>query len=573
MTQEQSNKPDSRKDFIREIVAQDLEANTHGGKVVTRFPPEPNGYLHIGHAKSICLNFGIAAENQGVCHLRFDDTNPARENDKFVNAIEADMRWLGFDWGDLKFFASNYFEKLYGFAVDLIQAGKAFVCDQTAAEFVNSRGTPTRPGTESPWRHRSVEENLDLFSRMRQGEFEDSAKTLRAKIDMTSPNIHLRDPALYRIRKIAHHRTGDAWSIYPTYDFAHCLSDAIEGITHSICTLEFAVHRPLYDWMLENVPLPRPRPRQYEFARLNLSYTVLSKRKLIHLVDEKIVWGWDDPRMPTISGLRRRGITPDAIKTFCATVGVTKYDGLTEAALFEHCIRSDLNQKALRAMAVLKPLKVTIDNLPEGYFEELEAINNPENETAGNRSIPFSNELYIEETDFMETPPKKFFRLRPGGEVRLRYAYIMKCQEVVKNADGSIHHLHCTIDPDSKRGGATAGRRVKGTIHWVSATHAINAEVRLFDRLFTVEDPANDASGKEFTEFINPQSLTTLANCKLEPSLAAASPEAPYQFERTGYFCLDARDSTESHLVFNRTIALRDSWTAARQRTHAPAGK
>ena len=562
MTQESSNRPASEKDFIREIVARDLVANTHGGKVATRFPPEPNGYLHIGHAKSICLNFGIAAENQGACHLRFDDTNPLRENEEFVKAIEADVRWLGFDWGKRKFFASDYFEQLYGYAVELIQKGKAFVCDQSAKEFAETRGSPAVPGTESPWRNRTVEENLNLFARMRKGEFQDGAKTLRAKINMASPNVHLRDPALYRIRKIPHHRTGNNWNIYPTYDFAHCLSDAIEGITHSICTLEFAVHRPLYDWVLENLPLPRPLPRQYEFARLNLSYTVLSKRKIIQLVQEKIVDGWDDPRMPTISGLRRRGIPPDAIKTFCATIGVTKYDGLTDIALFEHSIRANLNQKARRAMAVLKPLKVSIENLPADHFEELEAANNPEDKSAGTRLIPFSRELYIEQADFMENPPKKFFRLQPGGEVRLRYAYILKCEEVVKNADGKVESLRCIIDPTSKRGGATSRRRIKGTLHWVSAPHAIQAEVRLFDRLFTVPDPANHKSGKEFTEFINHRSLIVLRNGKLEPSLAHAAPGQPWQFERTGYFCLDGKDSQEGRLVFNRTIALRDSWSA-----------
>ncbi len=560
MTQESSNRSASEKDFIREIVARDLRANTHGGKVATRFPPEPNGYLHIGHAKSVCLNFGIAAENRGVCRLRFDDTNPARESREFVQAIQADLRWLGFDWGGQALFASDYFERLYECAVELIRRGKAFVCDQSAEAFADSRGTPAVPGTESPWRHRSAAENLDLFARMRAGEFDDGVKTLRAKIDMTSPNLHLRDPALYRIRKIPHHRTGNAWNIYPTYDFAHCLSDAIEGITHSLCTLEFAVHRPLYDWVLENLPLPRPLPRQYEFARLNLSYTVLSKRKLNQLVQEKIVAGWDDPRMPTLSGLRRRGITPAAVKAFCAAVGVTKYDGLTDIALFEHCIRADLNPKARRAMAVLRPLKVTIENLPPEHFEELEAANNPEDETAGVRRIPFSRELYIDQADFMENPPKKFFRLRPGGEVRLRYAYILKCEEAIKDAAGNITHLRCTIDSASKRGGPTAGRRIKGTLHWVSAPHAIDAEVRLFDRLFTVPDPANNKAGKNFIDCINPRSRITLHNSKLEPGLAAAAPCQPYQFERTGYFCLDPKDSQPGLPVFNRTIALRDSW-------------
>jgi glutaminyl-tRNA synthetase len=562
MTEENTHPNESGTDFIREIVNQDIEANTHGGKVITRFPPEPNGYLHIGHAKSICLNFGIAQENKGLCHLRFDDTNPTRENEEFVHAIEEDVRWLGFEWGEHKFFASNYFQQLYDHAVDLIEQGKAFVCDQTTEDFAKCRGTTTQAGTESPFRNRSVEENLDLFKRMREGEFNDGDKTLRAKIDMASPNIHLRDPGLYRIRKISHHRTGDQWSIYPTYDFAHCLSDAIEGITHSICTLEFAVHRPLYDWVLENLPLPRPLPKQHEFARLNLNYTILSKRKLSQLVEEKRVTGWDDPRMPTLSGMRRRGVTPESIRAFCTTVGVTKYDALTEVALFDHSLRDDLNKRAQRAMGVLRPIKVVIDNLPEDHEEQLEAINNPEDEQAGTRTIPLSRELYIEETDFMEDPPKKFFRLRPGGEVRLRYAYIMKCEEVVKDENGNIDHLRCTIDLESKQGGPTAGRRVKGTIHWVSAAHAKTAEVRLFDRLFTTPEPGNDKSGKDFTELLNPESLTVLSDCKLEPSLGTARSEQRFQFERTGYFCVDSKDSTEDKLVFNRTVALRDSWSS-----------
>ena len=562
MTEKNAHPVESGTDFIREIVTQDIESNTHGGKVITRFPPEPNGYLHIGHAKSICLNFGIANENKGLCRLRFDDTNPSRENDEFVKAIEEDVRWLGFDWGEHKYFASNYFQQLYDHAINLIEQGKAFVCDQSAEDFTKCRGTTTLPGTESPFRIRSVEENLDLFRRMREGEFEDGDKTLRAKIDMASPNIHLRDPALYRIRKVSHHRTGDQWSIYPTYDFAHCLSDAIEGVTHSICTLEFAVHRPLYDWVLENLPLPRPLPKQYEFARLNLNYTILSKRKLSQLVEEKLVTGWDDPRMPTLSGMRRRGVTPESIRSFCTTIGVTKFDALTEVALFNHSLRDDLNKRAQRAMGVLRPIKVVIDNLPEDHEEHLEAINNPEDENAGTRTIPFSREIYIEETDFMEDPPKKFFRLRPGGEVRLRYAYIMKCEEVVKDESGKIDHLKCTIDLESKQGGPTAGRRVKGTIHWVSAAHAKSAEVRLFDQLFTTPEPGNDKSGKEFTEFLNPESLTVLSDCKLEPSLGKATSEQRFQFERTGYFCVDSKDSTEDKLVFNRTVALRDSWSS-----------
>ena len=562
MTEENTQASESGKDFIREIVAHDIEANTHGGQVITRFPPEPNGYLHIGHAKSICLNFGLAIENKGTCHLRFDDTNPTKESDEFVNAIEEDVRWLGFEWEDHKFFASNNFQQLFDFAIRLIEQDMAFVCDQSAEDFAQCRGTTTKPGTDSPFRNRSVEENLDLFKRMRAGEFNDGDRTLRAKIDMASSNIHLRDPALYRIRKVSHHRTGNQWSIYPTYDFAHCLSDAIEGITHSVCTLEFAVHRPLYDWVLENLPLQHPLPKQYEFGRLNLSYTMLSKRKLLQLVEEKSVSGWDDPRMPTLSGMRRRGVTPEAIRTFCATVGVTKHDALTDVALFEHCLRDDLNKRAQRAMGVMRPIKVVIDNLPENHEEQLEAINNPEDEQAGTRTIPFSRELYIEETDFMEDPPKKFFRLRPGGEVRLRYAYIMKCEEVVKDESGNIDHLRCSIDLDSKQGGPTAGRRVKGTIHWVSVPHAKSAEVRLFDRLFTVPEPGNDKSGKDFTELLNPESLTILSDCKLEPSLGTARHDQRFQFERTGYFCIDPTDSTADKLVFNRTVALRDSWAS-----------
>ena len=566
MTEELDPSAEPAKDFIREIVARDVHADTHGGRVVTRFPPEPNGYLHIGHAKSICLNFGIAMENAGACHLRFDDTNPTRENDEFVAAIEADVRWLGFDWDNHKYFASNYFETLYDYALTLIREGKAFVCDQSPEDFAADRGTPTRAGVESPFRGRSATENLDLFQRMRAGEFPDGARTLRAKIDMASPNIHMRDPALYRIRKVAHHRTGTAWSIYPTYDFAHCLSDAIEQITHSICTLEFAAHRPLYDWILESLPLPRPLPKQYEFARLNLNHTVMSKRKLLQLVTENHVSGWDDPRMPTLSGLRRRGATPEAIRAFCTTVGVTKYDGVTDMALFDHHLRGDLNQRASRALAVLRPLRVIIENLPEDHNEALEAINNPEDDSAGTRTIPFTRELYIEETDFMEDPPKKFFRLRPGGEVRLRYAYIMKCEAVEKDSEGKVRLLRCTIDPDSKRGGATAGRRVKGTLHWVSAPHAVSAEIRLFDRLFQSEDPNHLPEGKSFIDDLNPASLEILRDCKLEPSLAKARPSDRFQFERTGYFCLDSVDSRKDHLVFNRTVALRDSWGAQQKK-------
>ncbi|MDB6017603.1 MAG: glnS [Pedosphaera sp.] len=547
-------------DFVRDIVAEDNRTGKHGGRVVTRFPPEPNGYLHIGHAKSICLNFGIAGQNAGgICHLRFDDTNPAREDVEYVDSIQEDVRWVGFDWGNHKFYASDYFGKLYDFAVQLIKLGKAYVCDLTAEEMIQYRGAPTVPGKESPYRNRSAEENLDLFARMRAGEFADGEKTLRAKIDMASPNIHMRDPAIYRIRKVEHHRTGNQWCIYPMYDYAHCLSDSIEGITHSICTLEFEVHRPLYDWILDQLKTPC-HPQQIEFARLNLSYTVMSKRKLLQLVEEKLVTGWDDPRMPTIAGLRRRGVTPEAIRHFCARIGVTKYNGLTDVALLEHSIREDLNKRALRVMAVLRPLKVVLTNYPEGQVEELEAVNNPEDPGAGTRKVPFARVLYIERDDFMENPAKKFFRLFPGNEVRLRYAYIIKCNEVVKDANGEITELRCTIDPDSKSGGATASRKIKGTIHWVSAAHALDAEVRLYDRLFTVEEPDGDKEGRDFKTFLNPNSLEILAAAKLEPSLANATPEARYQFERLGYFRMDPKDAKPGKPVFSRTISLRDSW-------------
>ena len=566
-------------DFIRELVKSDLYRNKHGGRVVTRFPPEPNGYLHIGHAKSICLNFGVAQEHHGRCHLRFDDTNPAREEVEYVESIQRDVRWLGFDWRSHLYFASDYFEKLYDYAAQLIQLGKAYVCDLTAEELIEYRGAPSAPGRDSPYRIRPVQENLDLFERMRLGEFPDGAKTLRAKIDMSSPNIHLRDPALYRIRKVSHHRTGDRWCIYPTYDFAHCLSDSIEGITHSICTLEFEVHRPLYDWILDQLPVPRPQPQQIEFARLNLSYTVMSKRKLLELVEEGWVSGWDDPRMPTLAGLRRRGVSPEAIRHFCYRIGVTKYNGLTDLALLEHSIREDLNRRAPRVMGVLRPLKVLFTNYPPGQVEEMEAVNNPEDPSAGTRRVPFSREIYIERDDFMENPPKKFFRLSPGSEVRLRYAYIIKCEQVIKNAAGELIELHCTVDPESKSGGATAGRKIKGTIHWVSAGHAVEAEVRLYDRLFTVETPDADKEGRDFKTFLNPGSLEVLEGCKLEPGLAQAEQGRPYQFERLGYFCLDQAqgpprgrgeapgpNSTPSGMVFNRIVSLRDSWAKIAER-------
>jgi glutaminyl-tRNA synthetase len=554
-------------DFVRDIVAHDNQTGKHGGRVITRFPPEPNGYLHIGHAKSICLNFGIAGENPGgKCHLRFDDTNPAREDVEYVDSIQEDVRWLGFDWGHDKFYASDYFGKLYDFAVQLIQLGKAYVCDLTAEELIQYRGAPNVPGKDSPFRNRAAAENLDLFARMRAGEFPDGAKTLRAKIDMASPNIHLRDPAIYRIRKVDHHRTGSQWCIYPMYDYAHCLSDSIEGITHSICTLEFEVHRPLYDWILDQLKTPC-HPQQIEFARLNLSYTVMSKRKLLQLVEENLVSGWDDPRMPTIAGMRRRGVTPEAIRHFCARIGVTKYNGMTDVALLEHSVREDLNRHASRVMTVLRPLKVVLTNYPEGQVEEMEAVNNPEDPAAGTRKVPFSRTLYIERDDFMEVPPKKFFRLSPGNEVRLRYAYIIKCINVVKDAAGEITELQCTIDPDSKSGGATAGRKIKGTIHWVSAAHAVDAEVRLYDRLFTVEAPDADKEGRDFKTFLNPNSLETLSGGKLEPSLAEATPEMRHQFERLGYFRADPKDSKPGKLVFNRIVSLRDSWAKEAQKT------
>jgi glutaminyl-tRNA synthetase len=563
---ENENAQAGANDFIRERIAEDLKAGKNEGRVVTRFPPEPNGFLHIGHAKSICLNFGIARENPGgICHLRFDDTNPVREDIQYVQSIQEDVRWLGFDWEEKLFYASDYFAKLYEWATELIRMGKAYVCELSPDETIEYRGTPTVPGRESPFRNRTIEENLQLFACMRAGQFPDGTKTLRAKIDMASPNLHLRDPVIYRIRKVTHHRTGDEWCIYPTYDYAHSLSDMIEGITHSLCTLEFEVHRPLYDWFLETLKTPC-HPRQIEFARLNLSYTVMSKRKLLQLVEEGNVTGWDDPRMPTVAGLRRRGYTPEAIRHFCQRVGVTKYNGLTDLAVLEHCLREDLNKKALRVMGVLRPLKVIIQNYPEDQVEELEAVNNPEDAAAGTRKLPFSKELYIERDDFMEAPPKKFFRLSPGNEVRLRYAYIMKCVDVVKTEQGEIEELHCTIDPDSKSGGATAGRKIKGTIHWVSAAHAIDAEVRLYDRLFTVEEPDGDEEGRDFKTFLNPNSLEVVSGCKLEPGLAQARPEMRYQFERVGYFCFDAENSGLGPPVFNRTVSLRDSWAKEQKR-------
>jgi glutaminyl-tRNA synthetase len=589
--------PDAPSDFIRDIVAKHIAEKKYP-KITTRFPPEPNGYLHIGHAKSICLNFGIAREFGGVCNLRMDDTNPAKEEVEYVESIIADVNWLISGWADgnlgLKpkgktpeiiaeegrrdfylapvtgksgpellepFYASDYFDQIYDYAEQLVEKGNAYICDLSAADIDAYRGAPDRPGKDSPWRNRSIEENLDLFMRMKAGEFPDGARTLRAKIDMASPNIWLRDPLLYRIKHTTHHHTGDKWRIYPLYDFAHCLSDYIEGVTHSICTLEFEVHRPLYDWILESLDLPRPLPKQYEFAKLIPSHTIVSKRKLIALVQDKIVTGWDDPRLPTISGIRRRGVTPEALRAFAIGVGVTKYISQTDVAVYEHAIREDLNKRAFRRLAVLRPIKVVLTNYPEGKVEKLDAINNPEDENAGKRKIPFSRELFIERDDFMETAVPKFFRLKPGGEVRLKYAYIIKCEEVVKDAAGNLTELRCTADLDSKSGGATAARKVKGTIHWVSAAHAIDAEVRLYDRLFTEAEP--EKGGRDFKSVLNPHSLEVIT-AKCEPSLKDARAEYRYQFERLAYFALD-KDSG-GKLVFNRTITLKDTWTKEAQK-------
>jgi glutaminyl-tRNA synthetase len=551
--------PSGPSDFIRDIIAADRAAGKHGGRVVTRFPPEPNGYLHIGHAKSICLNFGIANENPGgVCHLRFDDTNPTTEDPEYVQAIQEDVRWLGFDWHGKMFFASDYFEQLHAFAVTLITKGKAYVDSLSAEQMREYRGTLTEPGRNSPYRTRSVQENLDLFKRMRAGEFPDGAHVLRAKIDMASPNINLRDPVLYRIRHAAHYRTGTKWCIYPSYDFAHPLSDAIEGITHSICTLEFEDHRPLYDWVVEESEAPH-RPRQIEFARLNLSFTVMSKRKLLELVEKKLVAGWDDPRLPTIKGLRRRGYTPEAIRAFCEHIGVAKRDAVVDVQLLEHFIREDLNKRALRVMAVLKPLKVVIDNYPEGAIEELDAVNNPEDPSAGTRKVPFGRTLYVEQDDFREDPPKQFFRLAPGKEVRLRYAYIIKCVGVVKDPQtGQVTELHCTYDPETKSGASREQRKVKATIHWVSAAHALPAEVRLYNPLL-VTDLTKIPPDHDWTLYLNPQSLVRLTGCLVEPSLRNAPAGSRFQFERQGYFCVDP-DSSSGGLVFNRTVSLKDTW-------------
>ncbi|PKL35716.1 MAG: glutamine--tRNA ligase [Spirochaetae bacterium HGW-Spirochaetae-1] len=543
--------------FIKDIIREDIRNNKNNGQVVTRFPPEPNGYLHIGHAKSICLNFGLAREFKGRCHLRFDDTNPVKEEDEYVESIKADVRWLGFDWGEHLYFASDYFGQLYEWAVQMIKAGKAYVCDLTGDQIREHRGTLTSSGKESPYRNRSVEENLDLFEKMKNGEFPDGSKTLRAKIDMTSGNINMRDPVMYRILKAEHHRTGNTWCIYPMYDYTHGQSDSIENITHSICTLEFEIHRPLYDWFCRELGIHHPQ--QIEFARLNLTYTVMSKRKLLQLVKEKHVKGWDDPRMPTIAGLRRRGYTPEAIQDFAERIGVAKADSTVDIAFLEFCLREDLNKKAIRAMAVLRPLKVVLTNYPEGKVEELEAENNPEDPSMGTRKIPFSREIYIEEDDFREDPPKKFFRLAPGAEVRLKHAYLIRCEEVIKDGQGRITELRCTYDPATKSGEGAVERKVKGTLHWVSAPHAVNAQVRLYEHLFIKENPDEAEEGKTFLDNINPDSLVVLDNCMLEPGLGSAKTGDRFQFLRHGYFCVDP-DSTGERLVFNRTVALRDTW-------------
>ena len=543
--------------FITEIIDDNLTENKNNGRVHTRFPPEPNGYLHIGHAKSICLNFGLARDYNGKCNLRFDDTNPAKEDVEYVDSIKADIKWLGFTWEDREYYASDYFDQLYEFAVKLIKKGKAYVDSSSAEEIKLLRGTPTEAGKHSPYRERTVDENLSLFEKMKNGEFKEGECVLRAKIDMASSNLNMRDPIMYRIRFAEHHRTGNKWCIYPTYDWAHGQSDSIEGITHSICTLEFENHRPLYDWFIKELEIHHSQ--QIEFARLNLNYTVMSKRKLLKLVEEKIVDGWDDPRMPTLSGLRRRGYTPESIRNFAEGVGVAKRDNTIDVALLEFRVREDLNKKAQRVMAVLRPVKIVITNYPEDQIEELEAVNNPEDESMGTRTVPFSREIYIEQDDFMEDPPKKYFRLSPGSEVRLRYAYIIKCEEVIKDDNGNIIELRCSFDPESRSGQDTSGKKVKATIHWVSAKHAVNAEVRLYDRLFASENPTDDKE-KDFIEHLNPNSLEILNDCKLEPFLKNSEKGAKFQFERLGYFCVDTKYSSTDKLVFNRTVTLRDNW-------------
>jgi len=553
------NKPETKSNFIRDIIDDDLKTNKYKGRVHTRFPPEPNGYLHIGHAKSICLNFGLAADYKGLCNLRFDDTNPETEEMEYVESIKNDVRWLGFDWEDRLYHASDYFEQLYNYAVELVKKGKAYVCDLSMDEIREYRGTLTRPGKESPYRNRSVEENLDLLERMRAGEFEDGSRVLRAKIDMASSNLLMRDPTLYRIRKKTHYRTGDAWCIYPTYDFTHCLSDSIEGITHSVCTLEFENNRPLYDWILDELKVHHPQ--QIEFARLNLSHTIMSKRKLLELVEEGLVSGWDDPRMPTLSGLRRRGYTPESIRQFCDIIGVAKANSIVDLVQLENCVREELNKTTQRVMAVLRPLKVVIVNYPEDRVEELDAVNNPEDASMGTRKVPFSRVIYIEQDDFLEEPPKKFFRLAPGREVRLRYAYFITCEDVIKDKKtGEVVELHCRYDPATRGGGSPDGRRVKGTLHWVSANHAFDVEVRLYEHLFTKRDSTDVEEGTDYKSNLNPKSLETLTSCQAEPSLKRAAPGSRYQFERLGYFCVDTADSNAEKPVFNRTVSLRDTW-------------
>jgi len=545
-------------DFIRTIIEEDIRNNKNEARVHTRFPPEPNGYLHIGHAKSICLNFGLAQEYNGMCNLRFDDTNPTKEEVEYVESIKEDIQWLGFDWGEREYYASDYFDTLFEYAVQLIKSGKAYVDDLSADEIRKYRGTLTEPGKESPYRNRSIAENLDLFQRMKEGEFPDGMRTLRAKIDMSSGNLNMRDPVMYRILHATHHRTGDTWCIYATYDWAHGQSDSIESITHSICTLEFEGHRPLYNWFIEQLGIFPSR--QIEFARLNLSYTIMSKRKLLQLVSEGQVSGWDDPRMPTISGLRRRGYTPESIRDFCDRIGLAKRESMVDMALLEHCLRVDLNQRAQRVMAVLRPLKVVIDNYPEEQVEELDAVNNPEDESKGTRKVPFSKVLYIEQEDFREDPPKKFFRLAPGREVRLKHAYYIRCDRIVKDEEsGKILEVHCSYDPETKGGWSQDGRKVMGTLHWVSAPHAVDAEVRLYNHLFTVENPSEVEAGTDFKDYLNPESLMALTSCKIEPGLQSASPGDRYQFLRQGYFCVDP-NSNQGKLVFNRTVSLRDTW-------------
>ncbi len=555
------NENASNSDFIRSKINDDLKTNKYNGRVHTRFPPEPNGYLHIGHAKSICLNFGIAQEFTGLCNLRFDDTNPEKEDMEYVDSIIEDVEWLGFDWQERMYYASDYFDQLYDWAVQLIKTENAYICELTSDEFKDYRGTLTEPGKNSPFRNRPAAENLEIFTDMKAGKIEENQYVLRAKIDMGHPNLHMRDPVIYRIINTSHHRTGSKWHIYPMYDYAHPLSDSIENITHSLCTLEFEIHRPLYDWFINALEL-ESRPEQTEFSRLNLTYTIMSKRKLLELVTEKLVNGWDDPRMPTICGLRRRGYTPASLRNFCSKIGITKFNSLTDIALLEHCVRDDLNKTANRVMVVLDPLKIIIENYPENKTEDLDAINNPEDESMGKRKVPFSREIYIERNDFLENAPKKFFRLSPGKEVRLRYAYYITCTNVVKNEEsGEIIELTCTYDPETRGGSSPDKRKVKGTLHWVSAEHALNAEVRLYDRLFTVEEPDAVKGDHGYEKFLNPESLKILTNCKAEPSLSTAAAGSSFQFERQGYFNVDPDSSDSNHLIFNRTVALRDSWT------------